>query len=153
MYLGIYNLSDCSTVAWPTLMTPLVPTMTASLGSFKADEKVSTAILFLENFRVTTTVSSAPVVAKAAFYSSTQQIHDVKEESCFVTCLITVAHGLDALWLLSIKHHAHELQAVDAQIQGCSSTQGLIYWSPHIDHWDTKVCPHHFYLTYFPLGD
>lgn len=36
-------------------------------------------------------------------------------------------HGLDALWLLSIKHHAHELQAVDAKIQGRSPTQGLVH--------------------------
>lgn len=133
-------------------MAPFVPTMTASLRSFKAEDQVSTAILLLENFRVTTTVSSAPVGGKSSTALYTTDQHCVKDELCFFTCLITGPHSLDALWLLSMKHHAQELQAVDADIQGCSSTQGLIYW-PRSGQWNTKLCPHQLHLTHFPLGE
>lgn len=42
-------------------MEPLVLAMTASFGSRAAIEKAHKAILFLENFIVTTTDSSTPV--------------------------------------------------------------------------------------------
>lgn len=41
-------------------MEPLVPLITASLGSRAAMEKAQTAILFLENLITTTTDSSTP---------------------------------------------------------------------------------------------
>lgn len=47
-------------------MVPFVPTMTASLRSLNAEDHVSTAILLLRNFRVATTVSSAPVEGKSS---------------------------------------------------------------------------------------
>lgn len=137
-------------------MVPFVPTMTASLRSFNAEDHVSTAILLLLNFRVTTTVSSAPVEGKKQYFSS---VHCSTKQFCtdewivifFSTCLITGPHSLDALWLLSRKHHACELQAVDAKIQGCSSTQGLIYW-PQSVRWNTKLCLQQFHLAHFPLS-
>lgn len=61
-------------------MVPFVPTITASLGNLKAEEKVSVAILLLENFMVTTTVSSAPVVAKSSRSAeSTEQLSPVEK--------------------------------------------------------------------------
>lgn len=47
-------------------MVPFVPTIMASLHSFKAEDQVSAAILSLENFRMMTTVSSAPVAGESS---------------------------------------------------------------------------------------
>lgn len=44
----------------PTFTEPSVPLMTASLANRAPMEKAQTAILFLENFITTTTVSSTP---------------------------------------------------------------------------------------------
>lgn len=45
-------------------------------------------------------------------------MRSVGEPTClfFITCLHADPRGLDALWLLSLIHHAYELQAVDAEI-------------------------------------
>lgn len=43
-------------------MFPFVPAIMASLGSLTPEEQENTAILFLENFIVTTTVSSTPAI-------------------------------------------------------------------------------------------
>lgn len=57
-------------------MVPFVPTMTASLRSFKAEDQVSTAILLLENFTVATTVASAPVGGKSRILAQLRALHN-----------------------------------------------------------------------------
>lgn len=69
-----------------------------------------------------------------------------------LTRLQAGSRGLHALWLLPIKHHQDELQAVDADVQHRPSAQLLFHGPLHVQYGHAEVGPHVFDLAYFALG-
>lgn len=69
-----------------------------------------------------------------------------------LTRLQAGSRGLNALWLLPVKHHQAELQAVDAEVQHRPSAQLLLHGPLHVQNGHAEVGPHVLGLAHFALG-